>query len=191
MPCSWCGVEVGTDEGFRAAEPEGERKAAFCRLEHVVPWAIQGAHWEPGTILQPGEPDDGLGAARTAAARWATAASCSCATAASTASPTPSAASTTCCSGRRPGALADAELAASVVRAALRRCAAHCLTEGHGGRGGLHRLDACGRHGFAHRARADVRRTPSMSWHRIARSARGRSGAYARTVARPATAMTP
>ena len=37
MPCSWCGVEVGADEGFRASEPEGERKAAFCRLEHVVP----------------------------------------------------------------------------------------------------------------------------------------------------------
>jgi hypothetical protein len=24
-------------------------------------WAIQGAHWEPGTILPDGEPDDGLG----------------------------------------------------------------------------------------------------------------------------------
>src|SRR3954465_10384061 len=47
--CSWCGVDVGRDEGFRATEPEGERRAAFCRLEHVVPWAIQGAHWEPGT----------------------------------------------------------------------------------------------------------------------------------------------
>jgi hypothetical protein len=46
--CSWCGTEVGRDEGFRATEPEGERKAAFCRLEHVVPWAIQGAHWEAG-----------------------------------------------------------------------------------------------------------------------------------------------
>ena len=61
MPCSWCGVEVGADEGFRASEPEGERKAAFCRLEHVVPWAIQGAHWDPGTFVRPGEPDDGLG----------------------------------------------------------------------------------------------------------------------------------
>ena len=59
--CSWCGVDVGVDEGFRATEPEGERKAAFCRLEHVVPWAIQGAHWDPGRILQPGEPDEGLG----------------------------------------------------------------------------------------------------------------------------------
>jgi hypothetical protein len=59
--CSWCGVDVGTDDGFRAAEPAGERRAVFCRLEHVVPWAIQGAHWEAGTILQPGDPDDGLG----------------------------------------------------------------------------------------------------------------------------------
>ena len=59
--CSWCGVEIGPDEGFRAAEPAGERKAAFCRLEHVVPWAIQGAHWAPGRVLAPGEPDDGLG----------------------------------------------------------------------------------------------------------------------------------
>jgi hypothetical protein len=61
VQCSWCGVDVGRDEGLRAAEPEGERKAAFCRLEHIVPWAIQGAHWEPGTILEDGEPDDGLG----------------------------------------------------------------------------------------------------------------------------------
>jgi hypothetical protein len=59
--CSWCGVDVGADDGFRAAEPVGERRAAFCRLEHVVPWAIQGAHWDAGTILQPGDPDDGLG----------------------------------------------------------------------------------------------------------------------------------
>ena len=61
VPCSWCGVDVGAGEGFRAAEPEGERRAAFCRLEHIVPWAIQGAHWEPGTIVDAGDPDDGLG----------------------------------------------------------------------------------------------------------------------------------
>jgi hypothetical protein len=59
--CSWCGVAVGPDEGFRATEPAGDRKAAFCRLEHVVPWAIQGAHWDPGTPLGPGDPDDALG----------------------------------------------------------------------------------------------------------------------------------
>ena len=36
------------DDGFRAYEPAGGRRAVFCRLEHVVPWAIRGAWWEPG-----------------------------------------------------------------------------------------------------------------------------------------------
>jgi hypothetical protein len=31
-PCSWCGVDVSEGDGFRAAEPVGERKAIFCRL---------------------------------------------------------------------------------------------------------------------------------------------------------------
>jgi hypothetical protein len=52
--CTWCGAEVEPDDGFRAYEPAGERRAAFCRLEHVVPWSIQGAHWEAGEI--PGLP---------------------------------------------------------------------------------------------------------------------------------------
>jgi len=56
--CSWCGVAVDRDEGFRAAEPAGERIAAFCRLEHIVPWAIQGAHWDAGKL----EGADGEGA---------------------------------------------------------------------------------------------------------------------------------
>jgi hypothetical protein len=47
--CSWCGVEVDPDDGFRAYEPAGSRRAVFCRLEHVVPWAIRGAYWEAGT----------------------------------------------------------------------------------------------------------------------------------------------
>ena len=59
--CSWCGDPVDADDGFRAAEPDGERKAVFCRLEHIVPWIIQGAHWDPGRIVEDGEPDDGLG----------------------------------------------------------------------------------------------------------------------------------
>ncbi len=60
--CSWCGVEVEEGSGFRAAEPAGERRAAFCRLEHIVPWVIQGAHWEPGSIPgTTGGPADGLG----------------------------------------------------------------------------------------------------------------------------------
>jgi hypothetical protein len=46
--CSWCGTEVEPDDGFRAYEPAGSRQAVFCRLEHVVPWAIRGAWWEAG-----------------------------------------------------------------------------------------------------------------------------------------------
>ena len=46
--CSWCGSEIDHDDGFRAYEPAGSRRAAFCRLEHVVPWAIRGAWWDAG-----------------------------------------------------------------------------------------------------------------------------------------------
>jgi hypothetical protein len=46
--CTWCGAAVDADGGFRAYEPAGGRRAVFCRLEHVVPWAIRGAWWEPG-----------------------------------------------------------------------------------------------------------------------------------------------
>jgi hypothetical protein len=45
--CTWCGSAVEPGEGFRAAAHPGARSAVFCRLEHVVPWAIQGAKWEP------------------------------------------------------------------------------------------------------------------------------------------------
>jgi len=51
--CTWCGVRVEDDDGFRLYEPAGDRRAAFCRLEHVVPWAIQGPHWEAGAPLEP------------------------------------------------------------------------------------------------------------------------------------------
>ena len=39
-------MEAG--DGFRAYEAAGDRRAVFCRLEHVVPWTIRGAHWEAG-----------------------------------------------------------------------------------------------------------------------------------------------
>jgi hypothetical protein len=58
--CSWCGVGIGVEEGFRAAEPAGERIAAFCRLEHVVPWAMQGPHWDPGVLDEPVREDPQL-----------------------------------------------------------------------------------------------------------------------------------
>jgi len=47
--CAWCGKRVERDDGFRLGEEPGARHAAFCRLEHVVPWALQGAHWEAGS----------------------------------------------------------------------------------------------------------------------------------------------
>lgn len=53
--CTWCGVTVEADDGYRLAEPAGERRAAFCRLEHVVPWALQGARWEAGRIADPAD----------------------------------------------------------------------------------------------------------------------------------------
>lgn len=57
--CTWCGQPVEVDDGFRLYEPAGERRAAFCRLEHVVPWAMQGAHWEAGEITEPASMDKG------------------------------------------------------------------------------------------------------------------------------------
>jgi hypothetical protein len=51
--CAWCGAAVDPDDGFRAYDPPGARRAVFCRLEHVVPWAIQGAHWEAGEPEEP------------------------------------------------------------------------------------------------------------------------------------------
>lgn len=47
--CTWCGAEVERDDGWRAYEPAGARRAVFCRLEHVIPWEMTDAHWEAGT----------------------------------------------------------------------------------------------------------------------------------------------
>ena len=43
--CAWCGDDVDPADGFRAYEPAGGRRAVFCRIEHVVPWAIKGSRW--------------------------------------------------------------------------------------------------------------------------------------------------
>jgi hypothetical protein len=51
--CSWCGRAVETEEGYRLVEPAGARRAVFCRLEHVVPWAIRGPVWEVGEVAGP------------------------------------------------------------------------------------------------------------------------------------------
>jgi len=53
--CTWCGAEVEPADGYRAGELPGARSAVFCRLEHVVPWSIQGPHWEAGEVEVPAE----------------------------------------------------------------------------------------------------------------------------------------
>ena len=53
--CAWCGTAVDAAAGFRAYEPAGGRVAVFCRLEHIVPWAIRGAYWEAApSVADPG-----------------------------------------------------------------------------------------------------------------------------------------
>jgi ribosomal protein L24E len=49
--CTWCGTTVEAGDGYRAYEPAGARRAVFCRLEHLVPWAIRGASWEAGELV--------------------------------------------------------------------------------------------------------------------------------------------
>ena len=46
-------------DGYRLVEHAGDRGAIFCRLEHVVPWAMQGAHWEAGEPAEPVGTDTG------------------------------------------------------------------------------------------------------------------------------------
>lgn len=57
--CSWCGVLVDDDDGLRLTRQGG--RAVFCRLEHVVPWAMSGAAFTAGTPDPDGESDLGLG----------------------------------------------------------------------------------------------------------------------------------
>jgi hypothetical protein len=57
--CTWCGSDVESDDGFRAYEQVGERRAVFCRLEHLIPWSIQGAHWEVGKMAESSTLDEG------------------------------------------------------------------------------------------------------------------------------------
>jgi len=59
VACSWCGVAVAEDDGFRVSQPGERRHAVFCRLEHVVPWAMQGPVWQPGAAVA--DPDDAAG----------------------------------------------------------------------------------------------------------------------------------
>jgi hypothetical protein len=60
--CTWCGGRVEPEDGFRLTEPAGARRAAFCRLEHVIPWAMTGARWEPGELREPSDIEASLDA---------------------------------------------------------------------------------------------------------------------------------
>jgi hypothetical protein len=51
--CTWCGEPVERGDGWRVLEIPGARSAVFCRLEHVVPWHIQGSRWEAGDAGEP------------------------------------------------------------------------------------------------------------------------------------------
>jgi hypothetical protein len=68
LRCSWCGNEVEPNDGFRLGEHESDRGAIFCRLEHLVPWAIQGAHWDTAEPLEPSGTDEGRECAQCGAA---------------------------------------------------------------------------------------------------------------------------
>lgn len=58
--CSWCDRDVEPHDGFRLAEPAGSRRAVFCRLEHVIPWAQTGAHWAAGDLTEPRDIEQSL-----------------------------------------------------------------------------------------------------------------------------------
>jgi hypothetical protein len=45
LNCDWCGVRLDEDEGPRLLQPQRNLGAAFCRLEHVVPWLMQKNDW--------------------------------------------------------------------------------------------------------------------------------------------------
>jgi len=43
--CDWCGVRLTEEDGYRLLRPARDMGAAFCRLEHVVPWLIKKNDW--------------------------------------------------------------------------------------------------------------------------------------------------
>ena len=53
--CDWCGVGLEDEDGVRLLKPARNMGAAFCRLEHVVPWLMKKNDWH---ILGPTEIPD-------------------------------------------------------------------------------------------------------------------------------------
>jgi hypothetical protein len=48
-------VGLERDRCLRLTGP-GARAAAFCRLEHIVPWVLRGARWEIAERANPADP---------------------------------------------------------------------------------------------------------------------------------------
>src|SRR3954451_3194765 len=48
LMCTWCGKPVEPDDGYRLYD--GDRVAVFCRLEHLVPWQMQGERWQSAEV---------------------------------------------------------------------------------------------------------------------------------------------
>ena len=61
VACGACDVAIANDSGLRLAEPEAERFAAFCRLEHLAAWAHHAGAWRTGALLDEDERGEGLG----------------------------------------------------------------------------------------------------------------------------------
>ena len=59
--CSWCRKPVPLDDGLRLLDPVSRRHAVFCRLEHVVPWSMQGGAWLDGSGLTAEDAGTGIG----------------------------------------------------------------------------------------------------------------------------------
>lgn len=49
--CSWCGADVDERDCWRAHDVSGEQEVVFCRLEHVVPWAMKGPAWSEVVLV--------------------------------------------------------------------------------------------------------------------------------------------
>lgn len=49
--CAWCGADVDAGDCW-VARARGGEEAAFCRLEHVVPWEMRGGggEWAAGSV---------------------------------------------------------------------------------------------------------------------------------------------
>lgn len=58
--CSTCGAAIPNGGGLRLSEPEADRHAEFCRLEHLVAWAGRPSRWRPGSLLED-DTGEGLG----------------------------------------------------------------------------------------------------------------------------------